>query len=34
MVRQALNEYIPKVVKEILSSGGTILKSEELEARE
>jgi len=30
MVSQALNEYIPKVVKEILSSGGSILKPDEL----
>lgn len=34
IVEEALNEYLPKVVKEILSSGGTILKPDELEVRE
>jgi len=33
MVSQALNEYIPKAVKDVLSSGGSILKPEELEAK-
>jgi hypothetical protein len=30
MVREALSEYIPKVVKEILKSGGTLIKPDEL----
>lgn len=34
IVREALNEYIPKVVKEILSSGGTILKPDELKVKD
>lgn len=34
MVKEALNEYIPKATKEILSSGGTILKPDEQEKRD
>ena len=30
MVREALNEYIPKAVKEILKSGGTLVMADEL----
>lgn len=33
MVRRALDEYIPKAVKEIVSSGGTIAESNELEVK-
>ena len=29
IVKEALNEYIPKATKEILSSGGTIFESDE-----
>ncbi len=34
MVREALNDYLPKAAKQITSSGGTILKPDELKARE
>ena len=34
MVKEALNRYIPKAEEEILSSGGAILKPEELDAKE
>lgn len=30
MVREALDEYIPKAIKEILKSGGTLLIPDEL----
>jgi len=30
MVREALEEYIPKAVKEILKSGGTLIMPDEL----
>jgi len=30
MVREALDDYLPKAEKQITSSGGTILKPEEL----
>ena len=30
IVSEALNEYIPKVVKEILKSGGTLIMPDEL----
>ena len=33
MVRHALDEYIPKAVKEIVSSGGTISESNEMEVK-
>ena len=34
MVKEALDRYIPKAEKEILSSGGSILKPDELEGKE
>lgn len=34
IVEEALEEYIPKATKEILSSGGSILKPDELGVRE
>lgn len=34
MVKEALDEYIPKAEKEIVSSGGTILKADEMDVRE
>lgn len=34
IVEEALEEYIPKAAKEILSSGGSILKPDELGVRE
>jgi hypothetical protein len=30
MVKEALNEYIPKAVREILKSGGTLVMPDEL----
>jgi len=33
-VKEALREYIPKAVKQILNSGGSILKPDELEVKE
>jgi hypothetical protein len=30
IVREALNEYIPKTVREILKSGGTLFMPDEL----
>lgn len=33
MVREALNEYIPEAVKEILKSGGTLVMPDELTRR-
>ncbi len=33
MVREALDEYIPKAEKQLTSSGRTILKSDEPEAK-
>lgn len=30
MVEEALNEYIPKAVKEILKAGGTLIMPDEL----
>ena len=33
MVRHAIDEYIPKAVKEIMSSGGTIAESTEMEVK-
>jgi hypothetical protein len=34
MVREALDDYLPKAAKQIISSGGVILKPDELEVRE
>ena len=34
MVKEALEEYIPKVINQILSSGGSILKPDELGVKE
>ena len=34
MVREALSRYIPKITRQILSSGGTILKPDELKVKE
>lgn len=34
MVREALDEYIPRVVKEILKSGGTLIMPDELLKKE
>lgn len=34
MVREALDDYLPKAERQITSSGGVILKPEELETRE
>jgi len=33
MVREALGEYIPKAVKEIMKSGGTLVMPDELTKR-
>ena len=34
MVREALDDYLPKAEKQIMSAGGVLLKPEELEVRE
>lgn len=34
MVKEALEEYIPKVINQILSSGGSILNPDELGVKE
>jgi len=34
MIREALDDYLPKAAKQIISSGGSLLKPEELEVKE
>ncbi|MFA6130498.1 MAG: hypothetical protein WC731_05915 [Candidatus Omnitrophota bacterium] len=33
MIKEALDDYLPKAEKQIISSGGVILKPDELEAK-